>query len=64
MKAFLPNGSILEGNISGLCIGYSTEKIEINANDVKQLIHMLDNDPRYLKILLYQLQHRFISERI
>jgi len=64
MKAFLPDGQILEGSILGLCIGYAAEKIEIDANDIKQLIHILDNDPNKLKILLGQLRYRFISERI
>ena len=64
MKAFLPDGNVLTGSIKGLCIGYAAEKIEIDAKDVKQLIHMLDNEPICLKNLLRQLQLRFISERV
>lgn len=64
MKATLSDGKILTGNMVALCTGYVAESIELEAQDVDDMISMLENNPDRLHVALRQLSARYKVNRV
>lgn len=67
MKIRFFDGATVEGDFLGMLTGYIItvdERLEIEARDVRQMIHYLETNPEGLRKMLQQLLLRFEAERM
>lgn len=63
MKAFLPDGQVIEGPVPKLCIGYVTERLEIEPDDIDYLRVLAARNPDEFQAVMWQLANRFRTRR-